>query len=93
LTGATPVGLNFGKTKIIMAKNKVWMITGASNGIGLEIAKSALAAGHQVVATGRDTAKVSKSISAAPDQLLVVKMDVTNATEIDAAVKSAVNKF
>jgi NAD(P)-dependent dehydrogenase (short-subunit alcohol dehydrogenase family) len=93
LAGATPVGLNFEKTKVIMTKNKVWMITGASSGIGLEIAKSALAAGYQVVATGRDTEKVSKAIAAAPDHLLVVKMDVTNSTEIEVAVKSAVNKF
>ena len=75
-----------------MDKNKVWLITGASSGIGLEIAKSALAAGDKVVATGRDTAKVSKSIGAS-DNLLVVKMDVTNSKEIEMAVKSAVDKF
>jgi len=49
-----------------MGKSKVWVITGASSGIGLEIAKSALAAGHKVVATGRDTDKVSKSIGQHP---------------------------
>jgi NAD(P)-dependent dehydrogenase (short-subunit alcohol dehydrogenase family) len=76
-----------------MEKNKVWFITGASSGIGLEIFKSALATGYKVVATGRDTEKVSKSIGAASDNLLVVKMDVTNSTEIEAAVKSAVDKF
>lgn len=76
-----------------MKKNKVWLITGASSGIGLEIAKSALAAGYKVVATGRDTDKVSKSIGKSSDNLLVVKMDVTNPKEIEAAVKSAVDKF
>ena len=69
------------------------MITGASSGIGLEIVKSALATGHKVVATGRDTEKVAKSIGASSDNLLVVKMDVTNPKEIEAAVKSAVDKF
>jgi len=76
-----------------MGKSKVWVITGASSGIGLEIAKSALAAGHKVVATGRDTEKISKSIGTASDNLSVVKMDVTNSREIEMAVKSAVDKF
>jgi NAD(P)-dependent dehydrogenase (short-subunit alcohol dehydrogenase family) len=76
-----------------MNESKVWFITGASSGIGLEISKSALAAGHKVVATGRDPEKVSKSISETSEGLLVVKMDVTNTKEIEAAVKSAVNKF
>jgi NAD(P)-dependent dehydrogenase (short-subunit alcohol dehydrogenase family) len=76
-----------------MKQNKVWLITGASSGIGLEIAKSALAAGHKVVATGRDTEKVSKSIRESSGNLLVVRMDVTNQKEIEAAVKSAVEKF
>jgi len=76
-----------------MGKSKVWVTTGASSGIGLEIAKSALAAGHKVVATGRDTEKISKSIGTASDNLSVVKMDVTNSKEIEMAVKSAVDKF
>jgi len=76
-----------------MKKSEVWLITGASSGIGLEIAKAALAAGLKVVAAGRDTEKVSKSVGAASDNLLVVKMDVTNPKEIEAPVKSAVDKF
>ena len=76
-----------------MKESKVWFITGASSGIGLEIAKSALAAGHKVVATGRNTEKVSKYIGVTTDNLLVVKMDVTNSKEIETAVKSAVDKF
>src|ERR1700693_5409693 len=76
-----------------MKNNSVWLITGASSGIGLEIAKSALAAGHKVVATGRDTEKVSKSIGSNADNLFVVKMNVTNSDEIEIATKSAVAKF
>ncbi|HXB42450.1 MAG TPA: SDR family NAD(P)-dependent oxidoreductase [Puia sp.] len=76
-----------------MKNNRVWLITGASSGIGLEIAKSALAAGHKVVATGRDTEKVSKSMGSNADNLFVVKMNVTNSGEIETATKSAVDKF
>jgi NAD(P)-dependent dehydrogenase (short-subunit alcohol dehydrogenase family) len=76
-----------------MTKNKVWLITGASSGIGLEITKAALAAGYKVVATGRDTKKVSQSIGQSSGNLLVVKMDVTDPVAIEAAVKSAVDKF
>lgn len=76
-----------------MEKSKIWFITGTGSGIGLEISKSALAAGYKVVATGRDANKVAKAIGAASDNLLVVKMDVTNPNEIEAAVKSAVDKF
>jgi len=76
-----------------MEKSKVWFITGASSGIGLEISKAALATGYKVIATGRNTEKVSKSIEVKSDNLLTLKMDVANSTEIEAAVKSAVDKF
>jgi len=36
-----------------MTNNKVWLITGAGRGMGVDITKEALAAGHKVVATGR----------------------------------------
>src|SRR5688572_26898438 len=75
-----------------MKKNKVWFITGAGSGIGLEISKSALAAGYKVIASGRNTEKVSNAIGKS-ENLLVVKMDVSNPSEIETAVKSAVDKF
>ncbi len=41
--------------------SKVWFITGAGRGMGVDIAKAALAAGHKVVATGRNTDKVAEA--------------------------------
>jgi NAD(P)-dependent dehydrogenase (short-subunit alcohol dehydrogenase family) len=76
-----------------MKKSKVWLITGASRGMGLEIVKSAITAGYKVVATSRDTDRVAKSIGESSDNLLVVKMDVTNQKEIETAVTSAIDKF
>ena len=50
-----------------MAINKVWLITGAGRGLGADIAKAALAGGHQVVATGRNTDKVAKALGKSPN--------------------------
>lgn len=76
-----------------MSKNKVWLVTGTSRGMGAEIVKSALKAGHRVVATGRNPDKVAKAIGKSSDNLFIVKMDVTNSKEIEAAINSAVTKF
>jgi NAD(P)-dependent dehydrogenase (short-subunit alcohol dehydrogenase family) len=75
-----------------MSNNKVWFITGAGRGMGLDIAKAALAAGNKVVATGRNTDKVAQAIGESAD-LLVVKLDVTNPADAESAVKAAVDTF
>ncbi|WP_312148407.1 SDR family oxidoreductase, partial [Paenibacillus odorifer] len=75
-----------------MTDKKVWFITGAGRGMGVDIAKAALTAGHQVVATGRSTDKVTAAIGAS-DNLLVVQLDVNNSVEAATAVKAAVEKF
>jgi len=75
-----------------MSNNKVWFITGAGRGMGLDIAKAALTAGHKVVATGRNTNRVIKAIGEA-DNLLVVKLDVTSPVDAEASMKAAVDKF
>src|SRR6267143_5486347 len=72
--------------------SKVWLITGAGRGMGVDIAKAALAAGHEVVATGRNTDKVAQALGEAQD-LLVVKLDVTKPIDAEAAVKAAVDRF
>jgi NAD(P)-dependent dehydrogenase (short-subunit alcohol dehydrogenase family) len=76
-----------------MKESKVWLITGAGSGIGLEIAKAALAAGNKVIATGRNAGKVTKAMDNTTDNLLVVKMDVTNPNEISTGVNFAIQKF
>lgn len=75
-----------------MTGKKVWLITGAGRGMGTDIAKAALAAGHAVVATGRNPEKVSTAIGAS-DDLLAVKLDVTNPADAEAAVEAAVKRF
>jgi NAD(P)-dependent dehydrogenase (short-subunit alcohol dehydrogenase family) len=68
-----------------MSDKKAWLVTGAGRGLGVDIAKAALAAGHAVVATGRNTEKVSAAIGE-HDDLLAVKLDVTAPADGEAAV-------
>ena len=75
-----------------MTEKNVWFVTGAGPGMGVDIVKAALAAGHAVVATGRNTDAVAKAIGAS-DQLLVVKLDVTRPEDAEAAVAAAVERF
>jgi len=72
--------------------SKVLLITGAGRGMGTDIAKEALASGYKVVATGRNTGKVTEAIGASED-LLVVKLDVTDPADAESAVKAAVDRF
>jgi NAD(P)-dependent dehydrogenase (short-subunit alcohol dehydrogenase family) len=60
--------------------------------LGVNIAKSALAAGHTVVATGRDAQKVAAAVGD-HDDLLSIKLDVTRPEDAQAAVDAAVRKF
>jgi NAD(P)-dependent dehydrogenase (short-subunit alcohol dehydrogenase family) len=75
-----------------MRDKKVWLITGAGRGIGADIAKAALAAGHAVVATGRDTGTITAALGQ-DDGLLAVQLDVTDPAAAQAAVRTAVERF
>ena len=75
-----------------MADKRVWFITGAGRGMGVDIAQAALAAGHAVVATGRNTEAVADAVGEA-DDLLVVELDITSLASAEAAVQAAVDRF
>ncbi|PSL23361.1 oxidoreductase [Chitinophaga ginsengisoli] len=73
-------------------KTKVWFITGASRGFGLEIAKAALANGDKVVATVRSQPeKLQRVLN--NDNLYVVLLDVTNEDQARQAARQAVERF
>lgn len=75
-----------------MSDKKVFLITGASRGLGVDLARAALDAGHAVVATGRSVDTVSAAIGG-HDELLVVALDVTDPASAHAAVAAAVSRF
>jgi NAD(P)-dependent dehydrogenase (short-subunit alcohol dehydrogenase family) len=75
-----------------MTDKKIWFITGVGRGMGVDIAKAALAAGNAVVATGRNRDAVIDAVGDA-DEVLVVKLDVTSPAEAEAAVQTAVERL
>lgn len=73
--------------------NKVWLITGCSTGFGRELAKEVLAVGYNAVVTARNLADIRDIIADYPETAMAVKLDVTVAAEIKAAVSSTLEKF
>jgi NAD(P)-dependent dehydrogenase (short-subunit alcohol dehydrogenase family) len=71
---------------------KTWLITGAGRGMGVDFARAALAAGHNVVATGRDLDVVRSAIGD-HERLLVTELDITDAQSAERAVAAAVARF
>ncbi len=69
--------------------SKVWFITGASRGLGRELARAVLAAGHRVAATARRAADVADIVATAPERAVAVRLDVTDAAGARAAVAEA----
>src|SRR5215212_318952 len=75
-----------------MTDKKVWLVTGAGRGMGVDLAKAVLAAGHAVVATGRNTDTVKKALGE-HDGLLAAELDVTSPASAETAVAAAVQRF
>src|SRR5690606_13437899 len=77
----------------MMSKQKVWFITGASKGMGLEITKAVLNSGDKVIATSRNTETLLEKIVDYKDNLLPVKLDITKETAIENAISKGIEKF
>ena len=75
-----------------MTDKKIWFVTGAARGMGVDIATAALAAGHAVVATARNADAVTAALGE-HDDLLAVQLDITDPASVDAAVAAAVDRF
>ena len=73
-------------------QQQVWLVTGAARGMGVDIARAALAAGHAVVATARDSARITDAVGES-EHLLAVALDVTDPRAAEAAVAQAVDRF
>jgi NAD(P)-dependent dehydrogenase (short-subunit alcohol dehydrogenase family) len=71
---------------------KTWLVTGAGRGMGIDFARAALAAGHNVVATGRNLDTVRAAIGE-HERLLVTELDITDAQSAEQAVAAALAWF
>ncbi|NWL12156.1 short-chain dehydrogenase/reductase [Paenarthrobacter nitroguajacolicus] len=70
----------------------VWFITGAARGMGVDLAKAALDAGHRVVGTARDASNVTAALGEHKN-LLALSLDITDAAASAAAAEAAVERF
>jgi NAD(P)-dependent dehydrogenase (short-subunit alcohol dehydrogenase family) len=75
-----------------MTEKRVWFVTGAGRGMGVDFARAALAAGNAVVATGRNPDAVRSAVGEGED-LLVLRLDVTSPEDAEAAVTAALDRF
>ena len=82
----------FSSTSTSSSYPRVWLITGASRGIGARIAEAALAQGDAVVATSRSAASVEQRLGA-HDALLPLALDVTDETQARHAAGAALDRF
>ncbi len=75
-----------------MTDKQVWLVTGSGRGLGVDIARAALAAGYAVVGTARDADSVTEALGE-HDDLLAVPLDVTEPAAAESAVAAAVERF
>ncbi|WP_295991736.1 oxidoreductase [Rugamonas sp.] len=72
---------------------QVWFITGCSTGLGLELARQVLAAGHHAVVSARDKGRLDELVALAPERALAVDLDVNDSAQIAAGVAAAQARF
>jgi NAD(P)-dependent dehydrogenase (short-subunit alcohol dehydrogenase family) len=74
-------------------QQKVWLITGASKGMGLQMVNLALSLGHQVIATSRTKASLEKGININRENLFPLETEITSDPEVKKAIDLAIAHF
>jgi NAD(P)-dependent dehydrogenase (short-subunit alcohol dehydrogenase family) len=70
-----------------------WLITGCSTGLGRALTEAVLASGHNAVATARDASTLERFVDDYPDTALALALDVTDSSQVSAAVERAEAHF
>jgi NAD(P)-dependent dehydrogenase (short-subunit alcohol dehydrogenase family) len=73
--------------------SKVWLITGASRGLGRAFTEAVLEAGDRVVATARNPDQLADLEGRYSEKIRSVALDVTNEAQAKAAVEAAMESF
>jgi NAD(P)-dependent dehydrogenase (short-subunit alcohol dehydrogenase family) len=76
-----------------MRNQKVWFITGASQGMGLEVARAVLANGDKVVATSRSMEELVRNLGQANEHYLPLLLNITNEQQAKQTVAESINTF
>ncbi len=77
-----------------MNNNKIWYVTGASQGLGLILVKQLVAAGYRVAATSRSAAGLQQAVSPSdPGNFLPLEVDLTDAEDIRRSIEKTVETF
>jgi NAD(P)-dependent dehydrogenase (short-subunit alcohol dehydrogenase family) len=75
------------------SENRIWLITGTSQGFGSELVRAALQKGDCVVATSRNPEKVASAFEKSKDRLLAMPMDLRNSAQIAGVIDAAIKRF
>ena len=92
-TPPRPDSLNYGDSTMPLQKSDVWLITGCSTGFGRELAKLVLDRGFRAVITARDAGQIQDLAANRDGRALALQLDVTDRSQVEAAVKQAEAKF
>lgn len=76
-----------------MGNNKVWFVTGASKGLGLELVKKLLAEGFKVAATSRSESSLIKELGNVSENFFPLEMDLVDEKSVKNAIDKTVNHF
>lgn len=74
-------------------QQKVWFITGASKGLGLELVKQLLALGHKVAATSRNAALLKEAVNTESGFFLPLEANITQESSVKEAITTTIQAF
>jgi len=74
-------------------QGKVWLVTGASKGMGLNLTELLLSSGHRVIATSRNAAALEAGITENKKNLYAIALDISSDEDVKAAIDKAIAHF
>jgi len=76
-----------------MSTSQTWFVTGASQGLGLALARQLLAAGHRVAATSRRLSSLTQALGDASPTFLPLQVDLTDEASVAQAISQTISTF